>query len=287
MENENNQFTEYGEKHSAAHEVFSKTYDTENPPPEMPEVSKSDWYVPVVLMGLVIASVIVSGSRTVFEFGGGFIGIAAFVMLELAIVAFSFYRTRIDTGTDRIQNVRKKTTYGLYLAFTVAVAANVHATLKQDGAEITPLVNTAILLLVAISAPTLAFITGDIMAIEYLRSSRIEADVKKQHEANLQTWKESKHRAWQRKQKEWGIKIISEPVQAVNPVQLTDKQAENKQERPSKQFDKAVEWLIANPGYLDTASRELVEQIGVSHVTIYKAQQFVKGNNGYMNGRSQ
>lgn len=284
MEDQFKQFNEYGEKHSTAYKVFSDTHDVEHPPPVQSEVSKTDWYIPVALMALVIASVIVSGSRTIFEFGGGFIGIAAFVMLELAIVALSFYRTRIDSSPDRMTNVKKKTTYGLYLAFTVAVAANVHATLKQDGVFISSLVNTGILLLVAISAPTLAFITGDIMAIEYLRSNRAEAEADKQHETNMQAWREAKHRAWQRRQKEWGIRIESEPVKVVNPVQLTDKQP---QQRASKQLDRAIEWLLANPGHLETASRDLVEQIGVSHVTIYKAQQIIKSDHGYTNGHAQ
>lgn len=49
-------------------------------------------------------------------------------------------------------------------------------------------------------------------------------------------------------------------------------------DRPSKKLQMALDWLSANPGNLDASSRDLESVIGVSHMTIYKAQQILKGD---------
>lgn len=61
-----------------------------------------------------------------------------------------------------------------------------------------------------------------------------------------------------------------EPVSAVNLRKFTT-------DRPSKKLQKALDWLRDNPGHLDTPSRDIDALIGVSHMTVFKAQQIMKG----------
>ena len=50
---------------------FKATYAAQNPPPPYPKIDRWDWLETVGLVALVVASIIVSGSRTIPEFGGG------------------------------------------------------------------------------------------------------------------------------------------------------------------------------------------------------------------------
>jgi hypothetical protein len=284
MENENNQFNEYAEKHNAAFEAFNSVYEAKHPPPIKGKADRSDWFIPAVLLILVACSVIVSGSRTVEEFGGGPVGYAAFVMVEIAIIAFAFYITKNNVGSDRVEYTRHMAWAGVIDAFVVAIAANLADVLKKHGIYVSPEVTTMLNVLVAVSAPTLAFISGHILAVEYLKFTRRNQEADKRFNEQTGEYQEAKLRSWQSQQGRWGIRREVEPVQPVNPVNFNKI---NKRERTSKQLERAMEWLIANPGNLSRASRELVEDIGVSHVTIYKAQQIIKAENGYTNGHAQ
>lgn len=284
MENKFNQFDEYDEKRSAAYLAFLKEFEDENPQPVRGKVERSDWFIPVALFVLVAASIYVSANRTIEEFGGGSVGLAAFIMVDIAVIAFAFYITRMNVNTDRVAYTRRMAWAGVFLAFFVAIAANLSDVLRKHGVYVSPDVATILNGLVAVSAPTLAFISGHILAVEYLKFSRRDQELDKRLEEAQKQYKADRHKAWQSRKRQWGIKIESEPVKAVNPVHLTDKQP---QKRASKQLDQAIEWLIANPGNLDVSSRDLVEQIGVSYVTIYKAQQIVKAEHGYQNGHAQ
>jgi len=51
-------------------------------------------------------------------------------------------------------------------------------------------------------------------------------------------------------------------------------------QRPSPKLQKALDWLQAHPGHLDTPSRELEAEVGVSHMTVYKAQRLLKQAEG-------
>jgi hypothetical protein len=48
--------------------------------------------------------------------------------------------------------------------------------------------------------------------------------------------------------------------------------------RNNPKMREVIEWLKNNPDQLETSSRQLVEQLGVSHMTINKAQMWAKAN---------
>lgn len=63
------------------------------------------------------------------------------------------------------------------------------------------------------------------------------------------------------------------PISPVNSVNLQVLPAE----RPSKKLQQALDWLRDNPGHLDTPSRDIAAMVGVSHMTVNKAQRMLKG----------
>lgn len=64
-----------------------------------------------------------------------------------------------------------------------------------------------------------------------------------------------------------------DPNMRVNSVNLQDIQVN----RVSKKLQTALDWFRDNPDRLDEPSRDLAEEIGVSHMTVFKAQQKIRG----------
>lgn len=268
-------------RHKAAYAAFMSIYETRNPKPILELVERESIFVPMALMIMIIASVIVSGSRTVLEFGGGLVGVSAFVMLEGAIVAYAFVRTRINFDDERIDHVRTLANRGLKFAFIVAVAANVHSVIKGAGIVTPPSIAMVILILVAISAPTLAFISGDIMALETMRNAYRIRKAKSYYEQILKEWNNALDTAWAREKKSWGVKVEFDnlpKIEAnVTPVSNVTLQTIHPTKKESPALQKALDWFQLNPDQLNAKSRDLAGVIGVSHMTINRAQVILRG----------
>lgn len=279
MDNQLSQYDEIAIRHRAAFAAFKSIYEDKNPPPVPAAVEHDSLFVPIALVIMIVASVIVSGSRTIIEFGGGIVGAMAFVMLEGAIVAYAFYRTRRNFSEHRMEGVRKLANFGLGLAFTVAVGANIHAVLKEKGVELADGINTAILIMVGISAPTLAFISGDILAVETMANTTKDRKNRASHQVDIHTYNEDMNAAWAREKSRWGIKIEVEPqrqVEAYNSSNLI-KNNELTRFKPSPKLQKALDYLRQNEGELFTPPRELELKItGISYGTIHKAQMIIR-----------
>lgn len=274
------QYDELAARHNAAYAAFKAIFETRTPPPLRPVVLRDSLFIPVALCIMIIASVLVSGSRTVLEFGGGAVGVSAFVMLEGAIVTYAFFRTRINFDDSRMEQVRTLANRGLVLSFAVAVAANVHSVIKGAGIETPAIVTIAILILVAISAPTLAFISGDIMALELMRNSYKARKAEAEYSAAYGQWATDLNTAWTREKSRWGVKVEVEAAPAlsngVNPVKSSNL-LENTRFVPSRKLQLALDYFDIHPEHLGEESRKLVEIIGVSHTTINKAQRMKRG----------
>lgn len=277
------QYDDIALKHNAAYAAFRTIYEAKLPAPVMPQVERESIFVPIALVVMIIASVVVSGSRTIVEFGGGLVGVSAFVMLEGAIVAYAFFHTRTDFQESRIADVRRLAKIGLILAFAVAVAANVHAVLKSKNVETSEWVNTGILILVAVSAPTLAFISGDIMALETLRNAFKARKAKDTYQAELAAWSKALNEVWAREKSKWGVKVeVSRPdspqvdnFQLSSAVRPVDMDTDGRQFATGQGYNKrtdarAMIWthLEQNPRDAELKVRELAEKIGVGKSTV-------------------
>lgn len=276
------QYDRFAAKHAMAYAAFCDIYQREKPPPSMPSLDRESVFIPIAIVVMVIASVIVSGSRTVLEFGGGFVGLSAFVMVECTIVAFAFFRTRTGFTDKRIDNVRKLATLGLILAFIVAVAANIHAVLKSEGIFISDTINTLILALVGFSAPTLAFISGDIMAVETLRNTYRVRKAKADHAVALAEWRAEMNRAWAKSQSKYGIRVerLSDEIDKLPvPSVYSDRQQTDSRQtghgysRQASGAQMVVDWLTDHPEDAGLTVRELGARVGVNKDTASKGRR--------------
>ena len=260
---------------NAGYAAYRSMYETTNPPPKQTVIQRESVFVPVALCIMIIASVLVSGSRTVIEFGGGLVGVSAFVMLEGAIVTYAFFRTRLNFDDSRMESVRKLANRGLGLAFTVAVAANVHSVIRGAGIETPSVVTITILILVAISAPTLAFISGDIMALELMRNSYRARKLDEAYSVSLDAWTEGLRQAWGRDKSRMVGKFEPIVVQAI-PMEIP---MENTGNTPSKSTlghtkkpdarKRVIEYLTEHPEAFQSNPLEIAAHLEVGKSTVY------------------
>lgn len=274
-------YDEFVIKHRAAYAGFKSIYQDKNPMPPLMKADRSDWYIALGVTAIVVASVLVSGSRTIVEFGGGLIGVSAFVMLECAVVAYAFIYTKNNINDERIDDVRKLTNKGKWLALIVAVVANVHATLKQNGVISSDVVSIVILLLVGISAPLLAYISGDIAGLEYMKALSRGRKIDEHNRGIIEAWQDGLNRAWAGQQKQWGVKVdmAPEPVQSsVQPVQLSDGHTGHGQgySRESKAASIVRQHLDSHPEDMSIPVRELAEKLSVGKSTVASVVRDVK-----------
>lgn len=278
----------------AAYAAFSEVHEAKNPRP-VPPAAQRDYVSIFIIGGMIlstVAGVIVSGSRTIPEFGGGFIGSMAFMMIEGGIVSYAFFRARRNKSESRVEDTRKRAAYGLVLGFIVAIGANVDNEFRSHGINVPDGVSTIINLLVALSAPTLAFISSDVIAIELMAGDSRKRQTDKEYQMACAAWQEGLNKAWASQQNRWGLRIdidsdfvVEKPALPYETVNINQKSQRNK---PSVRLQKALDYLNEHPEDLEKPSRELEVKIeGVSYGTIFKAQQMIRTGETSSNGHAK
>lgn len=274
-------YEDYNARHNAAYSTFKQTYELENPRPTADQISRDIVSLVIVIALLIVsvAAIIVSGSRTIDEFGGEGIGTVAFVMIEGGIMAYSFFIARRNANKQRLQKTVKWAASGLVLTFIIGVGANIDASLKHKGIVLPTEVSIVINLLVAISAPALAFISSDVLAIELMATEIRRREALEINERRLAKWKKGLDTAWAERQKQWLVKIKIEKPDSV-PKQLSAVSIPDGQRTDSghgygvgytKRTDartKILAYLDANPEASTLTARELAAAIGVGKSTV-------------------
>lgn len=261
----------------AAYAGFSTIYESKNPRPTKATIRRDfvSLMIVVALAIVMLASIIVSGSRKISEFGGEGIGTVAFIMIECGIAVYALFRARRNANPKRLQSTVKWATVGLVLTFLIAVAANIDATLKTHGIHIDSSILAIINLAVAISAPALAFISSDVLAIELMATDIQRREAQRNYDEQCAVWLDGLNRSWNSNQSKWGVKVDipqQQQIQAENTVNSSNLQ-ENTRFVPSRKLQQALDYFDTHPEDLSTESRILQDVIGVSHTTINKAQR--------------
>jgi uncharacterized membrane protein len=317
------QINDQASRMQTAYTAWRGVYMTMTPPPaplptpDNPEYKPDNKFIRGILGVILAGSMIVSGSHTIPTFAGGtmiyqiIVGVSAFFMLEAAIVAFAYIRTQRHYQTERAEpeNLKQFVNGGLGIAFLVAMLGNIDYTLRSKGFYIAEIFQVGILLGMAISAPVLAFITGDIMAM-YQMQDRVKQrrhledyekkkrEVEDANRAAARAYEEDLNKAWDANKSRWGgsanIRIERpEPGQAAwtqngalpanssnvlssvsngQIVGQVDSHFGHKMERNALGSQTVWDYLEANPDAAYTPSRHLEAKIGASKSTIDKVQ---------------
>lgn len=276
-------YDQFAQQYEAAYRAFAATYELRTPKPIMPRHRLTNAGVLVALGVMLIAQVIVSGSRTIREFGD--VGYPAFVMLELGMVVFAFIRTSRSYANSnaRRASVAWWINAGLVLSFAVLLSGNIDAALSSKGIELPGAVNVIIQLAIAISAPVLAFITGDVFGMYAAMATHERRAETERYQAEARVWSEGMARSWQSQKAQWGVKIevVREPVRvghalpdnvsAVRPVDEIMDSGRTSGQGYTKRMDARTQvwtWLDANPSDAVLNVRELADKIGVGKSTV-------------------
>ena len=262
----------------AAYAAFKEYYAARNPPPVKSELSR-DYVSLLITVGLVvlmIASIIVSGSRTIPEFGGGFIGVVAFIMLEGGIMGYAFFYARRNINENKLKDARRLAVAGLGLTVIIALGANLDEALRQHGVILPDEIRTVVNVMVALSAPGLAFISSDVLAIELMAGDLRQRQADKEFQIIFDEWQDGLNRSWASQQKQWGVKVeIENPPSSVSvqPVQLSDGQDRTighgvGYKRESKAASIVLKHLDEHPEDLQLPVRELADKLKIGKSTV-------------------
>ena len=219
-------YGDVAERFEEAYSAFRRTYEMMQPTPTMPENAERvlGWKQAGMFLGL-LGSVVVSASHTIPIFVGEtnvtpltiFIGIAVFVMVEVGIIVFAYssteqqYKTREDIRT-RVKNFTRN---GLYFIVGVAIAANVvyviehNVTIPTDAIiqNTWSAIRIVIFLAVGLSAPVIAFLTGEILAVDVLEHQSRFNKLLEKYQADVAEWQDGLNRSWSSQKKKWGANI--------------------------------------------------------------------------------
>lgn len=282
-----------------AYSAFLEVHTLANPLPVL-KTAKTERSDNVMLFGIFIVLVgatIASASHTIptlvkdASFIGQLVGVAFFVMIELAIIIFAFFYTRIS-GSANIEQVKVLAKRGLGFVLMIAIGANLHYVMKDNGFAVLTgdasiawkLFDFAVSVLFALSAPIVAFISGEVMAITLAyrnnAQSRLDAEYAKQVEA----WRASANEAWSHQKRNWGgsVRVESVPVGALNGVStLLDGRTTNSGRgytRVSTASEKVKAYIQDNPDSINLPVRELATLIGVGKTTVASVMADIKAD---------
>lgn len=275
-------YDEFAQQYAAAYNAFSATYELRMPRPVAPRRHISNVGVLFALAIMLIAQVIVSGSRTIKEFGE--VGVAAFIMLELGMVAFAFIRTSRNYTPDRKRFVMRWVEVGLVISFLVLLSGNIDATLKSKDIHLPDTVNLIIQLAIAVSAPVLAFITGDVLGMYGAMQAYERKEAMAKYDQAFKEWGVGLANSWKSQKAQWGVKIevLREPVRIrpelpdhTSAVRPSDMDADGRGHGTGYGYSKRTDartqvwtYLDGNPDSADMPVRELAEIIGVGKSTV-------------------
>lgn len=312
-ENEQTGLDAYTEKYAAAYAAHYQTYVLRYPEPQpqpftepVPQEPgrKIENILSLIQMVLLLAAdLIVSGSRTIAEFGR--VGGAAFVMLELGLITYSYIHTSrggYDEQKDR--NIRTWLFVGILMAFAVLLLANVDNVITEyrvhhpDWEFVMPAwVDLMIQMGVAISAPVLAFIGGHVLgmyAVMQRHSRRLDLD---KHASSVELWKAAKgehdeaqraiHEQWvkdlndsfNRVKKSMGVQLENSVKKPVSPTFHETVHETRSTPKPRVKLHEVAALVKAN-GDQHLGAEEMSEKYQIAIGSTTKIREILKAQNG-------
>lgn len=298
MEKETQLYEGLADRHEAAYGSFLRQYTLEHPQPSEPK-----WFqgLPLLMIpfGLIaVAAISLSALRTAPVFqqvAMPVVGlelsyveaVLAIIVIEVFVVTGRYVLLLFQAKTKSLNadEVKGWIRAGFWTAFSVAVLANLYASSGHLPMlqPIKPVVDLIIGVLVGISAPFLAFIIADILAVLWITSERHRKELREQFQTAMSDYLEARQRVWNTvKTRQYGIKVEveREPVQKVsngnsigNPVEnvrailpSVSTLGHTKQPDASK---KVRDYLAEHEEALEMNPLEIAAMLGVGKSTVY------------------
>lgn len=265
------------EKHEKVYTAFLAMDTREHPLPPAPH-----WWdgLPWMMLpfGIIaIAAVLLSSLRTapVFQqIALPLIGswsyaeaVLAVLAIELAMVFIRYWGVLESARKGRPHNIDAWASTGFWVAFVVAVLANLYGSTK-DLALLTSIrdaLDLTISVIVGLSAPLLAFISGDILGALWTQSQQYRDGLLSAYRQAMDEYQDSRERRWRARREDYGmvIRVEKEPVRALSSLS-NGQSGHGAQERRKWQEEKGLAYLVEHPESASLSVREFAALVGIS-----------------------
>jgi hypothetical protein len=270
------------------YQAFRRLWAQTNRPPEKRTYVSRLGLLRIGVIIVMVAGSVVSANHTIPTFMGEsssiIVGIAAFLMSELALAAFAYIGVMRHYRETQKEPASLKTlvSLGVIVPFIVMAAANVNHEFELQQIDLPPFIATAITLAISLSAPFMSYIAGEVFAmfevIDRVDQEKHDAD----YAQKVETWEDKCRAAWGREKGNYGGKIRIDPVPVVAlPLSGTVSAADGHgQERTDNHgygtgYTKKMDardtirtHLQEHPEDLSMTVRELADKLGRSKTTV-------------------
>lgn len=278
--------------HEQAFSAFLRMDALEHPlPPTLRWYHGLPWLM--LPFGMVaLAGILLSSLRTAPVFKDAAIGVVglqlsiveavlAVIITEMFLVVARYVRILIAARNGKpLHDIDGLLGWGFGLAFGVAIFANLYANVGDLPilAPYKSVVDLLVGILVAISAPVLAFICGDVLAVLWLQSEKHRNTMREQFDLLMQEYLAARERRWTAQKSRYGVRIdISADRQTDRQPVLSghvlSEQTDTRQTgygytRTADGRQKVVTYLNEHPKEIQLPLRTLAERIGVNKDTV-------------------
>lgn len=258
----------------ASYDEFRHEYELRHPasvPMKRLEASPFPWWVKWVALAMFLSSALLSGVHTVpvvregiptevVEWLASVAAGSAFISIELAIFVSTF--ALIGGGSPTVWGV-------LILSSLTALGANIYAVIQAYTDAIKQTDQFAwgtlvVAVLIGIVAPGVAYLSGRLYVNLQRANRKLSNEADSRYLADRKAWDREINDAWEAVQKR---------------VQNVSNEQPNKQERPKASFI-VRQHFTDYPEDLDNdrSLREIADQLGVSHGTVYNVKLSMLSN---------
>lgn len=282
-------YDQHAQRAERAFQAFSRVYALEHPLPQPPSRwTGLPWMV--VPFGLIaLAGIALSALRTAPVFAAvaePLVGqslaaveaVLAVIVVEVSIVIMRYVIVLQNEQDGKLDAavLQRWMMRGFGLAFTVAILANIYASISHIAflAGIRPIADLVIAVAVGISAPILAFVSGDVLGSIVVRAGRVRQQAAAHHRAALDDWEAARERRWNARKADYGLRISVEGLTASgSSVPVLSDQTDNGQTiqtipapsgftRTPDGQRRVIAWLDAHREDAGLSVRKLAERIG-------------------------
>jgi hypothetical protein len=220
------------------------------------------------------------------------VGAASFVMIEIMAIVFAYNAIETDTANqDMIKRVNHNMKLGKWFIVSIMVIFNIYYVLSSNGIALHDWIRIVIFLFIGTSAPVVAFLTGEIWAIDKIKH---DVRLRKQNEIYneaYQEWEIGLVNSWNSQKKKWGGQVnisVSEPVQSDGQMDGQRLMLSNRTDNGrtnghgydyvSNASDKVRAYFMENPEHKGWKVRDLAEVIGVGKSTVSSVRKEMQLN---------
>jgi len=210
----------HAKRHEQAYLSFTQVYELENPKPKAPAIHAGLPWLMLPFLVIAVSGIALSALRTapifasiarpiVGEQMANWEAALAVIVIEFTMVVLRYVMVIQSVQDGKELHLARWMQAGFWLAFGVAVVANIYSSVVHLEAlkNITAVMDVVVALIVGVSAPVLAFISGDVLASLYARAELVRKRMSGEHRELLAVWSDTKERRWSARQSSYGVKI--------------------------------------------------------------------------------